>query len=232
MKNLLITIVLLPIGCLIGCGIVIAGSSTSSACLISVSPSPTPVKTPNIKVSEEAVLPPLSKFDRKIGVIDMDQGRFRCFRTRAAGLKPGTRVLLVDILSENFGDGQRVLEASVRKALNRSCARNDSDAGDDQPELTHYYTLRLEGNNKGVDMSMGIGVIAPAGLPKLVDKKVVLDVDNDGKPEYFRSCASSEGMHLTIWTGEPLKGKRVWHSYYYLNYDTEPTCDEKDWEGI
>jgi hypothetical protein len=36
---------------------------------------------------------------------------------------------------------------------------------------------------------------------------------------------------LTVWTGKPLIGKRIFHAYYYLRYDTEPTCKKKDYEG-
>ena len=43
-----------------------------------------------------------------------------------------------------------------------------------------------------------------------------------------RSCASNEGLHLTLWSGEPLKARRLWHTYYYLGYDTQPTCQSED----
>jgi len=45
-----------------------------------------------------------------------------------------------------------------------------------------------------------------------------------------RGCTSSEGLHLTLWSGEPLKGKRLWHMYYYLGYDVEPTCQPADYQ--
>ena len=45
-----------------------------------------------------------------------------------------------------------------------------------------------------------------------------------------RGCTSSEGLHLTLWAGEPLKGKRLWHMYYYLGYDVEPTCQPADYQ--
>ncbi|MEO8652617.1 MAG: hypothetical protein ABI409_00690 [Ramlibacter sp.] len=36
----------------------------------------------------------------------------------------------------------------------------------------------------------------------------------------FRSCSGSEGVHLTAWR----HGARVWHEYFHLPYDIEPTC--------
>lgn len=46
----------------------------------------------------------------------------------------------------------------------------------------------------------------------------------------FRSCTSMEGIHFTIWRGEALTGKRLWHDYYYLGYDTEPACKDEDFK--
>jgi hypothetical protein len=50
------------------------------------------------------------------------------------------------------------------------------------------------------------------------------DLDNDRQPEYFSSCASTEGIHFSVWTGKPVIGKLRWHQYYYLGYDITPTC--------
>jgi hypothetical protein len=43
-----------------------------------------------------------------------------------------------------------------------------------------------------------------------------------------RWCASSEGLHLTIWSGQPLESRRLWHAYYYLGYDVEPSCKDAE----
>ena len=42
----------------------------------------------------------------------------------------------------------------------------------------------------------------------------------------FRSCASMEGLHFLVLAGNGLKAKKVWHDYYYLGYDVEPTCKD------
>ncbi|HSJ32552.1 MAG TPA: hypothetical protein VK933_14020 [Longimicrobiales bacterium] len=54
------------------------------------------------------------------------------------------------------------------------------------------------------------------------------DLDGDGVPESFRACTSSEGVHLSVWSGEPLRGRRLWQYYYYLGYDVEPDCTDED----
>jgi len=33
-----------------------------------------------------------------------------------------------------------------------------------------------------------------------------IDLNDDGRKEYFRVCSSQEGLHLTIWSGMPLTG--------------------------
>ena len=46
----------------------------------------------------------------------------------------------------------------------------------------------------------------------------------------FRSCTSMEGIHFSIWRSEALAGIKIWHEYYYLGYDTEPTCKEAEFK--
>jgi hypothetical protein len=45
-----------------------------------------------------------------------------------------------------------------------------------------------------------------------------------------RSCTSQEGLHLTLWSGEPLRSTRVWHAYWYLGYDVAPDCQPADYQ--
>ena len=60
--------------------------------------------------------------------------------------------------------------------------------------------------------------------------QVGLDLNGDGTVEVFRSCTSNEGLHLTAWTGKALTGRRVWHQYFALGYDVEPSCVPADYE--
>nr|ART40845.1 L810 [uncultured bacterium] len=46
----------------------------------------------------------------------------------------------------------------------------------------------------------------------------------------FSACASTEGVHLNVWMGKAHTGKKLWHRYYYLGYDVEPTCTEADFK--
>ena len=57
---------------------------------------------------------------------------------------------------------------------------------------------------------------------------VSVDIDGDGKREFFRSCTGMEGINFTVWNRRPLSGRPIWRSYYYLGYDTVPTCKRAD----
>ena len=76
----------------------------------------------------------------------------------------------------------------------------------------------------------GAPLVGILGSPRLkaVKKDLTVDWGSGTKPVTLRVCASSEGMHFTAWEGLPIKGTRVWHSYFYLGYDTEPDCDDAE----
>jgi hypothetical protein len=71
-----------------------------------------------------------------------------------------------------------------------------------------------------------IAIVGPPGGLSTVNGKVQADLDQNGKTETFRECGSDDGIHLTVWRGDPLSGTVVWHGYYYEpgNPGTLPTC--------
>jgi hypothetical protein len=75
---------------------------------------------------------------------------------------------------------------------------------------------------------LGFGLVDV--VPELASPGARLDLDGNGTPEGFRTCASGEGLHLTVWYGEPLATARLWHGYFYLGYDTESDCAAQDYE--
>jgi hypothetical protein len=78
------------------------------------------------------------------------------------------------------------------------------DENADLPGTSYSLTLEEESEYDG----LGIGVLASHESGEL----------------QFRDCTSSEGAHLTVWRGE----KNIWHRYYYVPYDTEPTCTDAE----
>jgi len=90
------------------------------------------------------------------------------------------------------------------------------------------YSLRILRESMGAGPVLMIAVVGRAKLSVTNSREVLGDFDNDPRKETFRSCASSEGMHLTVWKGSPLTGLRVWHGYYHLDYSVEPNCTDKE----
>jgi len=137
--------------------------------------------------------------------------------------------------SLNVGDSvQVILTEMPQEVIQAKVLGKDNCKGEDFGELSKDnlidYSLESTGE-RFCGRGFGLGIIKAAPLAKVMNGYVLLDLDDDGKEEYFRDCTSNEGSHFTVWTGKPLKGKRIWHSYYHFNYDTEPSCKEKDYEG-
>jgi hypothetical protein len=184
--------------------------------------SPTPIVSPV----------PKAAFDihSKIGIVDVrDEERTSCLRTKNGDLAEKTPVSIIISLDE---PPQKVLTATVSKKLKESCARYASESGDQNPGDNFFYSLDVIENTDEIGFEVGIGIIQPSKPVQIQNKLASFDLDEDGKPEFFRSCSGYEGTHFTIWTGKPLKGKRIWHSFYYVDYDTEPNCKKKDWKGL
>jgi hypothetical protein len=70
----------------------------------------------------------------------------------------------------------------------------------------------IAGTAYAVDISPGVEDIGLA--------VATVDGHRSAPDLVFRSCASREGVHLTAWS----RGARIWHAYFYLPYDIEPTC--------
>ena len=87
-----------------------------------------------------------------------------------------------------------------------------------------YYHVTATRTEDG----LGFAVRARPEEFRRVDGHVEVDLDRDGVAERFFTCASYEGVHLTVWSGEPMNSEERWHRYYYVPYSTEPTCFPAD----
>ena len=110
--------------------------------------------------------------------------------------------------------------------------RPHAEGGDDYEGKDYFYSLKLKKKpaNKS-QMIFGIGIIQPTKAIQVKNNLASVDLNKDGRLEYFRSCTSNEGYNFSIWTGKPLQGKRIWLSYYYLDFGTDADCKKKDFEG-
>ena len=159
-----------------------------------------------------------SDINSQVGVVDTNQANDVCLAIQNADLKKGDQVFIV--LPEK---PQSVRAAVIEKKLTASCSRNP-----EIEESISFYSLKLS-KGKFSQPIVGFGLIN-SGKIAPVKGIVSVDLNKDQKKENFRVCASTEGLHLTVWTGKPLVGKRIWHSYYYLNYDVVPDCKEADYK--
>lgn len=195
------------------------------------------VKSTNVETANQSV----SNDGQKKGATYTDEGiaskvgiatYFRkpgCLRTQNAKLKNDQEILIVD---EPYVLPQKTVIARIVEKLEQSCVDDDSNIGDGENLLgqTSYY--RIEPVDNEVDSFSGIAIL-DGSKPISMDRGfVTVELTGDNIKEYFRECGSNEGMHFTVWSGKPLIGRRIWHRYYYVRYDTEFTCKEKDYEEI
>jgi len=156
--------------------------------------------------------------DKKIGVVNSLSDQSACLAIKNAGLKRGDTIQVV--LPNR---PQTALTTSIERRENKSCS-----SAIDIFENSSFYRLRISDAPPAFN---GFGVVGAARI-RTSRGVASADLNGDGKADHFRSCTATEGEHLTIWTGRPLVGKRIWHAYYYLGYDTIPTCKKNDTKGL
>lgn len=180
------------------------------------------VSTPKQKNKSESL-------NSKIGIVTVNKNDVVCLKTENSDLAENTPITIVASL---FFPPQEIVLAKVDKKLKSSCENEHFEQSEDFKDPS-YYSLKFpdsEINDKD-DVNLTFAIINPAKPAEVHNGLVSVDINSDGKVEYFRHCASYEGTHLTIWTGKPLEGKRIWHTYVYLGYDTEANCKKADYEG-
>jgi hypothetical protein len=150
---------------------------------------------------------------RMLGVVVLT-GSTGVLCTSGPGPRPGQRITVV---LPDAGETRPALALAGEAALEGKRSCHMDDAG--RPTLTK---LSFEGRQETTP-ALGIAVLRPDKELRL-DTELKVDLDADGMKESFKTCTSSEGVHLTVWTGSPDNGIRRWHAYYHVSYDTEPTC--------
>jgi hypothetical protein len=123
-------------------------------------------------------------------------------------------------------DPVTLIAPSDPQSIARAEIVNLGDCGGGKNGAPPGYLLRLVSGT----VPDHLPLIALTGDPALRtgNGNVIADLNGNGKSDSFRSCASSEGVHLTVWEGRPLEGIRIWHQYHYLGQDLEANCEKKD----
>lgn len=156
----------------------------------------------------------------RIGVAVSTGGR-TCLAIHNANLASGTPVTLVAPLPP-----QSSVQGQIGAASNTPCpVAKDVDAS-----LSNY------------DIQLSAGASVPKLQPLIAatgasspftpgpNNQVQADLDQNGKLQTFRACASNDGIHLTVWDGNPLQGTLIWHGFYYdpAASGLAPPCTEKE----
>jgi hypothetical protein len=164
--------------------------------------------------------PDLIAFDHDIGLVAASHERHFCLSIKNGKLKPGQTLTLVWLPISDIRQTAEIRSASVRKLRTGSCAAVNSMGGD--------AAYDLDPGNLDPE-KIYIAVVGSHADLRIVDRVVEGKLDPRNSVS-FRACSSMEGLHFSVWTSDALKKKQVWHRYFYLGYDVEPTCKDADFQ--
>lgn len=122
------------------------------------------------------------------------------------------------------GEPQTVRHARIGKRTNapEDCqALMPGRAASNAKPGTFFYTLEADALDS---TDMGFGIVAPSATAQVVNGVVRVDLEQNGHSEVFSSCATTEGIKFAVWTEKTYQGQPRWSGYYYLDYETQPTC--------
>jgi hypothetical protein len=133
-----------------------------------------------------------------------------CLAIHKPRLTVGTSVVLVWVPIVGERGPSELLLAQTTSKLPNTCGR------DSAYQFVAYgdsvYPLKVATGQ--LDLSaFYFAVLAPREQFHIRGDAVAADLDSAAGATTFRACTSHEGVHLTLWSGEPLKGKRLWHRY-------------------
>lgn len=158
----------------------------------------------------------------QFGIFSRSQGEKEngCAAIAGAAVAVGQSVTIV--LS---GRPQQILTGLVRSGPNARCP------GLEKALLKPpFYEVELTGGKSDVP-GTGILVNRPASSFR-VDKDAVVADAGRGKAYRFHECASQEGVHFMVLSAAPSRPDVLWHEYFYLGYDVEPSCSGKEYAAI
>lgn len=165
---------------------------------------------------QNTTVPPTFNYKSDLGVA-VEKAGHACLYIPDSSLSPGQRVQFITATTP-----QSAGEAEILIKADETC----KDSVQDQPGVIHYSLKTTQGALRRAAPAFAIANFSRALTP--TEGGMAADLDGDGKPESFRACTSSEGVHLTVWKGKPLEGLRKWHYYYYLGFDVTSDCAEAD----
>lgn len=134
-----------------------------------------------------------------------------CLSIEGPPLARGTRVFVVTL-----DPPHRVIWSEVLGQRTSGCV-SGLDA--------KYRAYSLDPNGWGMTyVDTAVGLVGFSAPPTLGDGSVEVRFSDDPGVVTFRNCTSSEGFHITAWRN----GKRIWHVYTWVPYDTPNTCTPEE----
>ncbi len=152
-------------------------------------------------------------------------------RAGVTAVSSGHTILAMEGPDLAVGSSVTLITADVRQEVRHAVVAGRVA---ESPEMARrdikgpYYDLAPAGGG-----SLPGSSIAVLGRPAVTRQgdAISLRISAEYPDVRARSCTSREGVHLTLWAGQPLKGRRLWHQYFYLGYDVEPDCQPADYEN-
>jgi len=161
----------------------------------------------------------------QVGVVGVHRLHYdHLYLPKRPGVLPET--LQVVILDDH--DPRRNRIARFRPCCARRVVNEDLYFSGVEGRLTHVWRVRLEsdGDDMLTEWDNGIAVLGKEFVRR-DDGLIVVDLQGDGRPEIVRGCVSREGVYIYLSESSdpaPEDPEPLWDFYWYLGYDTEPTC--------
>jgi hypothetical protein len=170
-----------------------------------------------VKTPAKAAQTPARGIGASIGIAAQDKDGNLCLALPGPAVKPGEKVTLVGI-----DRPQRSATIEVGGPL-RTCAPLERP----MVEGPYYSVMAMPASLREEPAVW----IALRGTPavRVSNGTATIRLDASTRAATVRSCTSNEGLHLTVWSGTPLTTRRLWHQYYYLGFDVEPSCEDADY---
>jgi hypothetical protein len=170
-----------------------------------------------------AVDPKADGFDpaNTIGVFAAKESGAFCLSIKNPELKLGQTVTLIWTPIEKVTAKPEIRSGRIAAKLAAPC-----DPTNHVPDNS-IYQLAADKFDRG---RVYFAIVGTVRDQRLTGTQASAVLANAGRIT-FRSCTSMEGLHLFAASDVGLKSKTVWHSYYYLGYDVEPTCKDADFKN-
>lgn len=181
--------------------------------------SPKPAETGANSTATAGTSAAPATYTPRIGIAVSTNGR-TCLAIHNANIAPSTPVTLVSPMppqtftqAEIAGPSQS--PCPVSKEVDTTVSNYDMHVSQGSvPKLTPLIVV--------------LGASTPFSMGP--NNNVLADLDQNGKRETFRACSGNDGIHLTVWSSNPLDGTLLWHGYYYepSNPGLGPSCTPKE----